>query len=90
MSFLSHFLSSSSAPLCVKVVDKKHPKMQHLSSSHLALYDDDRVTFSQCDLSRKSMLDKAFLHPSDGTWDFIVNLAAETAYGCNEGTYEAR
>ncbi|GMI14846.1 hypothetical protein TrVE_jg12831 [Triparma verrucosa] len=83
----------SPALLHVKVVDKKHPKMQHLSQDHSALYDDERVTFAQCDLSRKSMLDKAFSHPSgdaSAKWDLIVNLAAETANGCSHSTYEAR
>ncbi|GMH80554.1 hypothetical protein TrLO_g5153, partial [Triparma laevis f. longispina] len=65
-NLLSLLLSPSpdASPIThVKVVDKKHPKMQHLSQQHSNFYNDERVSFSQCDLSRKSMLDKAFSHP---------------------------
>mmetsp|Transcript_29876 Transcript_29876/g.59413 ORF Transcript_29876/g.59413 Transcript_29876/m.59413 type:complete len:394 (+) Transcript_29876:270-1451(+) len=88
-------LSSPSPPALIKVVDIKHPAMQHMGEGFGRDFADERVVFQQCDLSRSASVLRAFevppkFAPANPTWSLIVNLAAETASGSSASVYEAR
>jgi len=85
----------------VRIVDKKAPFMAFLSSDYKAsiLESQHVVECVQADVSDDDMLEKSFFSPPrDGcgppleagsslTWDYIINLAAETTLGKRDEFY---
>ncbi len=85
----------------VRIVDKKAPFMAFLSSDYKIsiLESQQLVECVQADVSDDEMLEKAFFSPpregfgppmeagSSLSWDYIVNLAAETTLGKRDEFY---
>ena len=74
----------------IRVADKRAPFMAFLSPDHKAALAASVVEFVQVDMSDDDMVERAFEPPREGgeTWDFVVNLVAETALGKADEFYE--
>jgi nucleoside-diphosphate-sugar epimerase len=88
-NFVKYLLDNGLAA-SVRVADKRHPLMCALSADHkAALLNRDLVELLQVDLAEDEGIDRAFAPPrGGGGWDFVVNLAAETAHGKPAEFYE--
>jgi nucleoside-diphosphate-sugar epimerase len=88
-NFVKYLLDNSLAA-SIRVADKRHPMMCALSADHkAALLNRELVELVQVDLSEDEGVDRAFSAPrGGGAWDFVVNLAAETAHGKPAEFYE--
>ena len=84
-----HLLERHGERILIRVADKCPPAMAFLSQEYKRAFDDDRVEFVQCDLTRKCGIDKGWTRDG-GRWDIVVNLAAETGDGRDEALYEKR
>jgi nucleoside-diphosphate-sugar epimerase len=69
----------------IRVVDKQLPQTSYLSEEFKKYYESDVVEFMQGNLSNEAHVKKAF---AGHEWTYVVNLAAETRYGQEEGTYK--
>ena len=91
---LVKYLLDNNLASTIRVVDKRAPFMSFLSSDHkAALLNKEYVEFVQADLSEDDMVDTAFAPPRSGSsssssWDWIVNLVAETKMGSKDEFFE--
>ncbi|GMI43410.1 hypothetical protein TrCOL_g118 [Triparma columacea] len=85
-----HLLERFGERIMIRVADKCPPAMAFLSQRYKRAFDDDRVEFVQCDLTRKRGRDLAWRREGGGRWDIVVNVAAETGDGRDEALYEKR
>jgi len=69
----------------IRVADKVLPVMAYLDDTFKADYESDQVEFKQSNLTNESHLKRVF---ADETWDYVVNLAAETKFGLEEDVYK--
>jgi len=70
----------------VRVADKTPPMTAWLNQNHKKIFQDPRVEFVQVNLLNKTRVTAAF--SSDGfTFDYVINLAAETRYGQGDSVY---
>ena len=88
-NFVKYLLDNALAA-SIRVADKRHPIQCALSPDHkAALLNKDLVELVQVDLAEDDGIDRAFAPPrAGGSWDFVVNLAAETAHGKPAEFYE--
>lgn len=72
----------------IRVADKSMPQLAYLTPEFKKYYDrEDIVEFKQANLSNPAHIKRAFTDES-GDYTFVVNLAAETRYGQEEGIYK--
>jgi nucleoside-diphosphate-sugar epimerase len=81
---LVHYLVSQSLCAHIRVADKVMPIMSYLSPELEKSYES--VEFKQADLSQDAHVTRAF-DDKNGSWDMVINLAAETRYGQDEKVY---
>ena len=73
----------------IRVADKMIPIISYLSKEHSAAFDV--VDFQQCDLNQDNHVERAFaVNESDGPFDIVINLAAETRYGLEDEMYKQK
>lgn len=72
----------------ITIADKTLPPMARMNMRFEDLYNLPIVTMIQCDLTKEAHLDRVF--PSGKSYDFVINLAAETRYGLGLSVYESR
>ncbi|KAL8566462.1 hypothetical protein ACOMHN_015098 [Nucella lapillus] len=80
----------------IRVADKVPPQMAWMNPPHLVelclsvclskAFEDERVEFKHANLINPTSVENAFASDS-GTFDYVVNLAAETKYGQSEPVY---
>lgn len=92
---LVKYLVDNNLASAIRIADKKAPFMSFLSPDYkAAILENPVVECIQVDVSDDDMLGQAFAPPSSaaggasGNWDFVVNLAAETALGKSESFYQ--
>jgi nucleoside-diphosphate-sugar epimerase len=88
---LVKYLLDNNLASTIRVVDKRAPFMSFLSPDHkAALLNKEYVEFVQADLSEDDMVDAAFAPPRSGSssWDWIVNLVAETKMGSKDEFFD--
>ena len=75
----------------IRVCDKLIPIIAYCSEEHTqALAATDKgVEFMQCDLAQDSHIERAF-DTTNGAFDIVVNLAAETRFGLDEALHIGR
>ncbi|XP_065577001.1 uncharacterized protein LOC136038009 isoform X2 [Artemia franciscana] len=71
----------------IRVVDKVPPQMAWLSRKHASVFESEKVQFSSCNLLSKLSREKVFLREGMRSFDFVINLAAETKPGQDEAVY---
>jgi nucleoside-diphosphate-sugar epimerase len=82
----------------IRVVDKQLPQTSYFSEELKRIYETEKVEYMQGNLSNEGLylfysniytsvahVKKAF---AGHEWTYVVNLAAETRYGQEEGTYK--
>ena len=63
----------------IRVGDKRAPFMAFLGGDHKAALEDGAVECMQVDCADEESVDRLFAEPrSGGSWDYVVNCAAET------------
>jgi nucleoside-diphosphate-sugar epimerase len=73
----------------IRILDKRMPFMAFLNAEHKESIENPIVECVQCDLSDDSFLEKAYVDSNQGgSWDVLVNLAAETSIGKKDEFYE--
>lgn len=89
---LVKYLLDNNLASCIRVCDKRAPFMSFLSADHkAALLNKEFVEFVQADLSEDDMVDAAFAPPrggAGGSWDYVVNLCAETKLGSKDEFFD--
>lgn len=83
---VDHLLKSGVASK-IRVVDKVPPQMAWLNSAHKALYENPLVEFKSANLINPASCKAAF-EDSEGPYDFVINLAAETKINLPDCVYE--
>jgi len=84
---LVEFLGKNGLVSKIRVADKVLPDLAGLTKSQAEIFKSDLVDFKQSNLARESMVNKVF-DATDGKWDFVFNLAAETKFGQTEEVYK--
>lgn len=84
---LVEYLATNGLVSKIRVADKVLPDLAGLSKTQAELYKSELVDFKQANLSREAMVNKVF-DTSDGKWDFVFNLAAETKFGQTDEVYK--
>jgi len=84
---LVEYLATSGLVSKIRVADKMLPDLAGLSKNQSDIFKSDLVDFRQANLSREAMVTKVF-DTTDGQWDFVFNLAAETKYGQTDEVYK--
>jgi len=83
---VSHLLENDAVKkICV--ADKSIPQLSWLNEEHKKLYEDERVEFRQADLVKQTHVDRAF-KMDEYSFDYVINLAAETEYGQSDEVYK--
>lgn len=72
----------------IKVLDKLPVSLAFLSAEHKKALESDVVTVKQANLCSPASIKKNFA--TEGTWDIVFNLAAETKYGQTEEVYKEK
>lgn len=72
----------------IKVLDKLPVSLAFLSADHKKALESDKVTVKQANLCSPASIKKNF--ETEGTWDIVYNLAAETKYGQTEEVYKEK
>ncbi|XP_063675688.1 dTDP-D-glucose 4,6-dehydratase-like [Bolinopsis microptera] len=86
-NLVSHLLDNELAETIV-VIDKIPPAMAWLSAKHKTAFEDSKVTFKSINLLSRMNIDK--IKELGVTFDYCVNLAAETKLGLSKEIYEER
>ncbi|XP_065886114.1 uncharacterized protein [Dysidea avara] len=84
---LTCFLVENDLTSKIRVVDKVPPTTGWLNERHKVAFS--KVEYKQANLANKASAEKAFTDP-EGTYDIVVNLAAETKYGQSDEVYKER
>jgi nucleoside-diphosphate-sugar epimerase len=83
------YLVSNNFCSYIRVADKMIPIISYLSKEHSAAFEV--VNFQQCDLNQDNHVERAFaVNESDGPFDIVINLAAETRYGLEDEMYKQK
>jgi len=72
----------------IRVLDKLPISLAFFSEAHKKTFANEKVTTKQANLCSPQSIEK-FFH-TEGTWDVVVNLAAETKYGQTEEVYKEK
>jgi len=72
----------------IKVLDKLPVSLAFFSETHKKAIENEKVTTKQANLCSPTSIEKFFA--TEGTWDIVVNLAAETKYGQTEEVYKEK
>lgn len=72
----------------IKVLDKLPVSLAFLSAAHKKGFEADIVTVKQANLCSPASIAKNFA--TEGKWDVVFNLAAETKYGQTEEVYKEK
>ena len=83
-------LKEGVSPKNIRVVDKAIPATAYLTPEEQEAFG--KIDFKQGNLANASLMEKIFDFGPDSTasYDYVVNLAAETKYGQPEEIYEER
>jgi nucleoside-diphosphate-sugar epimerase len=73
----------------IRVVDKVLPPTAFLGKQHQAALEAEGVEFKQGNLTSTASIEKMFTL-SDGKFDFVFNLAAETKYSQTDEVYKEK
>jgi len=88
--FVAKYIHSQHLASSVRIVDKVLPQLAHLAPE----FDEpcSPKFFIQADASREASMSRIFDHPDgpDATWDYVFNLAAETAWSQTPEIYRLR
>jgi nucleoside-diphosphate-sugar epimerase len=86
---LCKYLVDNGLASYIRIADKKAPFMAFLSGDYkAAILESGLVECVQVDIADEEMCEKAFAEAKGGgAFDYVVNLAAETAYGKAESFY---
>ena len=73
----------------IRVADKRVPFMAFMNADHRAAMEHPIVEVVQADISDEEHLDRVLAEPLSGGafFDYVVNLAAETAHGKSDEMY---
>ncbi|XP_013406133.1 uncharacterized protein LOC106170709 [Lingula anatina] len=82
---LVHYIVSNGLAKKVRVVDKILPVMGYLNKEHQESFS--KVEFRHGNLMNSDSVDSAF-QTEDGSFDFVINCAAETKHGLEDIVYE--
>ncbi|KAK4936462.1 hypothetical protein LTR10_022679 [Elasticomyces elasticus] len=88
--FLAKYIHSQNLASSVRIVDKILPQLAHLAPEFQEACSPN--FFIQADASRDTSMGRVFDHP-DGpgaTWDYVFNLAGETAWSQTPEIYKLR
>jgi len=72
----------------IRVLDKLPTSLAFLSEDHKKAFSAPNVTVKQANLCSPQSIEKFFA--TEGTWDIVINLAAETKYGQTEEVYKEK
>jgi len=72
----------------IRVLDKLPISLAFFSEAHKKTFANEKVTTKQANLCSPQSIEKCFA--TEGTWDIVVNLAAETKYGQTEEVYKEK
>lgn len=72
----------------IRVLDKLPTSLAFLSEDHKKAFSSPVVTVKQANLCSPQSIEKCFA--TEGTWDVVINLAAETKYGQTEEVYKEK
>jgi len=72
----------------IRVVDKVLPQTAFLGAAHAAAFE--KVEYKQANLTSAAGLKKAFDIEGGGSWDIVLNFAAETKYGQTDEVYKEK
>ncbi|KIV97576.1 hypothetical protein PV10_01308 [Exophiala mesophila] len=88
--FLAKYIHSNKLASTVRIVDKILPQLAHLAPE----FEEScsQKIFVQADASRETSMSRIFDHPAgpDVTWDYVFNLAGETAWSQTPEIYRLR
>lgn len=70
----------------VRIVDKVPPQIAWLNKYHQEIYSNPLVEFKSANLINSASCQNAFSDP-EGTFDYVVNFAAETKTGQSDAVY---
>jgi len=83
---LVEFLAKNGFVSKIRVADKVLPDLAGLTKAQAEIFKSDLVEFKQSNLAREAMVNKVF-DSSEGKWDFVFSLAAETKFGQTDEVY---
>ncbi|KIV83212.1 hypothetical protein PV11_05259 [Exophiala sideris] len=88
--FLAKYIHSQKHASSVRIVDKILPQLAHLAPEFQEACSPK--FFIQADASRDTSMSRIFDHPDgpDATWDYVFNLAGETAWSQTPEIYRLR
>ncbi len=88
--FLAKYIHSHNLASTVRLVDKTLPQLSHLAPEFIEPCSPD--VFIQADATRESSMARVFEHPDgpDATWDYVFNVAGETAWSQAREIYKLR
>jgi nucleoside-diphosphate-sugar epimerase len=72
----------------IRVLDKLPISLAFFSEVHKKAFANEKVTTKQANLCSPQSIEKCFA--TEGTWDIVVNFAAETKYGQTEEVYKEK
>lgn len=84
---LVDYLLKSNVASKIRVVDKVPPQMAWLNNTHKEVYEHPAVEFKSANLINPASCKAAFELP-EGSFDFVINLAAETKINLPDCVYE--
>lgn len=72
----------------IRVADKSMPVMSYLSKEFESVFENPTVEYKQADLTKDAHVTRAFTQAANQSgFSIIINLAAETRFGLDEGVY---
>ncbi|KIX05098.1 uncharacterized protein Z518_05970 [Rhinocladiella mackenziei CBS 650.93] len=88
--FLAKYVHSQNLASSIRIVDKVLPQLAHLAPEFNEACSSEN--FIQADASRETSMPRIFEHPEgpDATWDYVFNLAGETAWSQTPEIYKLR
>ncbi|KIW14753.1 hypothetical protein PV08_07537 [Exophiala spinifera] len=88
--FLAKYIHSQNLASSVRIVDKVLPQLAHLAPEFSEPCSPN--SFIQADAARETSMSRIFDHPEgpDVTWDYVFNLAGETAWSQTPEVYRLR
>jgi len=84
---LVEYLAKNGLVSKIRVADKVLPDLAGLTRAQAEIFKSDLVEFKQSNLAREAMVNKVF-ETTEGNWDFVFSLAAETKFGQTDEVYE--
>ncbi|KAL0208737.1 hypothetical protein P9112_011324 [Eukaryota sp. TZLM1-RC] len=83
------YLVESNVCSYIRIVDKTMPVVANLSPRQESAVNHHTVEYMQSNLANPAGVEKAFTLQS-GSWDFVINLTADTKYGQSVDVYRQR